>query len=162
MLLGCITASAYPEFAVDGIFYLITDDYDSFTVEVTYDYNAPYGTGTYSGDVVIPKTVTYDGIVFTVTSIGHSAFSYCSGLTSVTIPEGVTSIGSSAFSGCSCLTSVTIPEGVTSIGSYAFSGCSSLTSVTIPESVTSIEDNAFSFFVFRSPKQPKLTRNNQT
>ncbi len=160
MLLGCITASAYPEFAVDGIFYFITDDYDSFTVEVTYDYNAPYGTGTYSGDVVIPKTVTYDGIVFTVTSIGSSAFSYCSSLTSVTIPEGVTSIESSAFSYCSSLTSVIIPESVTSIGSSAFSGCSSLTSVTIPEGVTSIGKSAFSDgikeVVLKSTTPPEL------
>ena len=45
-----------------------------------------------------------------------SAFSECSGLTSVTIPDSVTSIGDGAFSGCSGLTSVTIPDSVTSIG----------------------------------------------
>ena len=78
-----------------------------------------------------------------VTGIGFSAFFRCSGLASVTIPEGVTGIGSSTFSGCSGLTSVTIPEGVTSIGEYAFSGCSGLTSVTIPSSVTNIGSNAF-------------------
>ena len=78
-----------------------------------------------------------------VTSIGDSAFYYCSGLTSVTIPSGVTGIGFSAFFRCSGLASVTIPEGVTSIGEYAFSGCSGLTSVTIPSSVTNIGSNAF-------------------
>ena len=75
--------------------------------------------------------------------IGNSAFSGCSGLTSVTIPNSVTSIGSSAFYGCSSLTSVTIPNSVTSIGSYAFCNCSGLTSVTIPNSVTSIGIYAF-------------------
>ncbi len=43
----------------------------------------------------------------------------------------VTSIGDNAFSGCTGLTSITIPEGVTSIGNYAFSGCSGLTSITV-------------------------------
>ena len=75
--------------------------------------------------------------------IGDYAFSYCSGLTSVTIPNSVTSIGEYAFYGCSGLTSVTIGNSVTSIGDYAFYGCSGLTSVTIPNSVTSIEQSAF-------------------
>ena len=79
-----------------------------------------------------------------VTTIGGSAFSYCSSLTSLTIPNSVTDIGSSAFSGCSSLTSVTIGSSVTEIGGYAFSGCSSLTSLTIPNSVTDIGSSAFS------------------
>ena len=79
-----------------------------------------------------------------VTSIGDYAFYWCSGLTSVTIGNGVTSIGDYAFSGCSGLTSVTIGNGVTSIGKCAFEVCSGLTSVTIPDSVTSIGGSAFS------------------
>lgn len=66
-----------------------------------------------------------------LTSIGDYAFSYCSELTSVTIPDSVTSIGNGAFYDCSGLTSVIIGNGVTSIGGYAFSGCSGLTSVTM-------------------------------
>ena len=79
-----------------------------------------------------------------ITSIAGSTFSGCSSLTSITIPENVTSIGGDAFYGCSSLTSITIPKNVTSIGDDAFYGCSSLTSITIPENVTSIGDNAFS------------------
>ena len=75
--------------------------------------------------------------------IAAQAFSDCSGLTSITIPDSVTSIGQSAFSGCSGLTSIIIPDSVTSIGSYAFRDCSGLTSITIPDSVTSIGSGAF-------------------
>ena len=78
-----------------------------------------------------------------VTSIGESAFSGCSGLTNITIPDSVTSIGESAFSGCSGLTNITIPDSVTSIGKEAFEHCSGLTSVTIGNGVTSIGFYAF-------------------
>ena len=78
-----------------------------------------------------------------VTSISQYAFYNCSGLTSITIPDGVTSIGWGAFEDCKGLTSVTIGNGVTGIGAYAFSGCSGLTSITIPDGVTSIYKNAF-------------------
>ena len=64
-----------------------------------------------------------------VTSIGGGAFSNCTGLTSVTIPDSVTSIGREAFYGCTGLTSITIPNSVTSIGDWAFSGCTGLTTV---------------------------------
>ena len=79
-----------------------------------------------------------------VTSIGIVAFHRCTGLTSVTLPDGLTSIGSSAFFGCSGLTSITLPEGLTSIERYAFFGCTSLASINIPSSVTSIGGVAFS------------------
>ena len=96
-----------------------------------------------SGALVIPSQVEFNGKKYDVTSIGNYAFSNCSGLTSVTIPNSVTSIGEGAFSGCSGLNSFTIPNSVTSIGYQAFSGCSSLTSVTIGNSVTSIGERAF-------------------
>ena len=96
-----------------------------------------------SGGLVIPSTISYNGTTYNVTSIGGSAFSDCSSLTSINIPESVTSIGGSAFEYCSSLTSINIPEKVTSIGDSAFFGCSSLTSINIPESVTSIGDSAF-------------------
>ena len=79
-----------------------------------------------------------------VTSIGKWAFSGCSGLTSITIPNGVTSIGSSAFNGCSGLTSVTIPSSVTSIGDSAFRYCPKLVEV-INNSSLNIKKGNFNY-----------------
>ena len=95
--------------------------------------------------IKIPSNVESNGQTYTVTSIGNFAFSWCTGLTSVTIPDSVTSIGYGAFSECISLTSVTIPDSVTSIGDFAFTHCAGLTSVTIPGSVTSIGNYAFSY-----------------
>lgn len=78
-----------------------------------------------------------------VSSIGEYAFYNCSGLTSIIIPNSVTSIGQCVFEGCEELTSVTISNSVTSIPSSAFRDCWNLTSVTIPNSVTTIEGYAF-------------------
>ncbi len=86
-----------------------------------------------------------NGQTYTVTSIGDDAFTSCSYLTSVDIPDSVTSIGNSwHLLSATGLTSVDIPDSVTSIGNGAFSGCDDLTSVTIPDSVTSIGNYAFS------------------
>ena len=70
------------------------------------------------GDVVVPDTI--DGRP--VTCIGDNAFCYCTGLTSITLPEGCTTIGYYAFSGCTNLTSITLPDRC-SIGEGAFKGC---------------------------------------
>ena len=86
-----------------------------------------------------------------VTSIGVSAFTYCTSLTSVTIPNSVTSIGNSAFGSCSGLTSVTIPNSVTSIAAGLFGNCKNLRKLNsntdgflnIPNSITSIGGRAF-------------------
>ena len=66
-----------------------------------------------------------------VTSIGESAFTYCTKLTSILIPNSVVKIGGYAFGGCNGLTSIIIPNSVTSIGKYAFANCSGLTSVVV-------------------------------
>ena len=121
---------------IDGIYYNFSGTEASVTCGST--------SGAYSGKVVIPVSVTYNGETYSVTKIDDGAFSGSSSLTSINIPEGVTSIGNNAFYSCRGLTSISIPKGVTSIGNYAFYNCSGLTSITIPEGVTSIGNYAFS------------------
>ena len=141
-LLCSMTVSAH-DFEVDGIYYNITSDTD-MTVEITYQGDSYWSyENEYSGNITISPSVTYGGNTYSVTSIGDYAFSDCSSLISITIPESVTSIEPWAFWCCSSLTSVTIPRSVTSIRYCAFRNCSSLTSITIPESVTSIGEAAF-------------------
>jgi hypothetical protein len=96
--------------------------------------------GCAAGAVTIPET--FDGLP--ITSIGSDAFSGCTSLTRVAIPDSLTSIGAGAFVGCTSLTSVTIPNSVTHIGDGALFGCASLTNVTIPNSVTRIGGFDFS------------------
>jgi hypothetical protein len=85
----------------------------------------------FSDPIIIQHNAYIKGVTLpsTLTSIGYSAFAYCSGLTSVTIPGSVTSIGEWAFAYCGGLTSVIIPGSVTSIEGGAFYNCIGLTSV---------------------------------
>ena len=138
----CATGVSAHDFEVDGIYYNIMSEEDK-TVEVTYQGDAYGAIEEYSGAVSIPATVTYDGMEYSVTSIGYYGFCYCLDLTSVEIPNSVTSIGNYAFHGCYALTSVEIPNSVTSIGDNAFSNCKGLVSLIIPGSVTNIDNAAF-------------------
>lgn len=140
LLLTTIPTLAY-NVGIYGIYYNLNSM--AMTAEVTYYSTSSSNSAVYSGAVTIPETVTYDGMTYSVTSIGPSAFYNCTRLTSVSIPNSVVSIGRSAFCGCTKLTSITIPDSVTSLGNFAFWGCSGLTSVAIPNSVTSIGLDAF-------------------
>ena len=125
-IMMCANVFAY-DFQVDGIYYYIgaSGTYVGVTYKDSY-YNS------YSGSVFIPDSVTYNGTKYRVANIGTAAFSECSGLTSVTISNGITEISDDAFYNCVSLTSITIPNSVTRFGERAFFNCTSLTSITIP------------------------------
>lgn len=89
----------------------------------------------FSGAYVVPNTIQ---------TICCGAFSGCSQVTSITLPDSLTFIPSGAFSDCSALTSLVIPDAVTTIGSSAFTGCSSLSSISIPANLQTIDGNVFS------------------
>ena len=127
--------------SINGIWYA----FDSFFGDVYVTENPSYSSRvpSYSGDIVIPQTVTYCDSTYVVNGIGDDAFNQCSSLTSISIPNSVTSIGDHAFDNCTGLTSVSIGSGLISIGSYAFRNCTSLTSVTLPNSVRHIKEYAF-------------------
>ena len=149
-----------------SVFFSISASADVVEVDgICYDISENNATvtqgGDYSGDIVIPESITFENSKYSVTSIGDSAFQYCISLTSVTIPNSVTSIGDDAFRFCSGLTHpiivndmfvflptgyeghYSIPENISTIIGGAFYERSSLTSVTIPNSVTSIGNYAF-------------------
>ena len=122
---------------IDGLRYLLESDTKRASIEENTN-------GNYSGAIVVPEKVkSSDGVEYSVTSLGGSCFSGCSGLTSITIPSSVISLGERCFSGCSGLTSITIPSSVTSLGTACFYGCSGLTSITLPSSVTSLGNACF-------------------
>ena len=120
------SAHAY-DFCVDEIYYNVTGD---SSVTVTYK---DISTNTYSGNVTIPEIVNYNGICYTIIEIGEYAFRYCSGLTSVAIPNSVTTIGHEAFRECSGIKRMDIPQSITSIEASAFLGCTSLEGVYISD-----------------------------
>ena len=85
----------------------------------------------YNGNIVIPSTIQYNGINYTVTAIGDHAFENCTELTSIDISNTVTSIGELAFYGCSSLSAIVIPQSVTKIGQGAFACGFSLSSIEV-------------------------------
>ena len=127
-----------------GIEYRITND-DRTEAVVASAY------GGYSGDVVIPSTVTsviwsdYEeyNVTATVVGIDEEAFRGCSQLTSVTLPGTLRTIGRNAFYECTALQEITLSSSLTTIGASAFGYCTSLTSIAIPSGVNSIGWNAF-------------------
>ncbi|MBR6020827.1 MAG: leucine-rich repeat domain-containing protein [Kiritimatiellae bacterium] len=121
--------------AGDGLAW---DEQGKWTYTVA-DGVATVTSGPTNGAIVVPAALAGTP----VGAIGASAFSRCTSLTSITLPDSVTTIGLSAFNGCTALTNATLGSGLTSLGNYAFNECSRLPSVTVPDGVTTIPQYAF-------------------
>ncbi len=123
---GCtVTVKEFSSgFEVGGLFYKTAEGYSMDFVEVTGN----QGGGKYSGDVVVPGTVEYDGITYTVKGVGGRAFEQCDDLRKVTISEGIYKIGAYAFIGCGNLERVILPSTLGEINNSnaVFEGCSKL------------------------------------
>ena len=104
---------------IDGLWYNLSPK--EKTAEVIQ-----YKDTRYAGDVIIPATVTYKDVEYSVTSIAGSTFHWCKDLTSITIGDNVKRIENNAFRSCNSLTSVTMPASVTTVGSQAFLDCNLL------------------------------------
>ena len=138
-LLLCTSMAWAHDVEVNGIFYNLNQTNKTATVTFKGVYSDSYDNE-YSGEVVIPENFIYDGITYSVTSLGDYCFSRCTGLTSITIPNSVTSLGGSCFSGCTGLTSITIPNSVTSLCSGCFADCARLESIEV-ESGNTVYDS---------------------
>ena len=114
-----VSYGGLPAYAWSAGFFCSVNGWDG-GITIT-GYNGP------GGDVTIPDLI--EGR--TVTAIGAAAFSNCTALASVALPDGVTDIGETAFCGCSNLTGVAIGSGLATIGYHAFFACPRLSAFTV-------------------------------
>ena len=133
---------------VSCIFRVLTEDAGSSTGTVQIgNGTASAIPNTTAGTIIIPSSVSNEGITYTVTKIGNYAFYRCDDLTgTLDIPATVTSIGSNAFYYCSGFTgTLNIPSSVTSIGNYSFAYCTSFSALRFnsADTLTSIGEGAF-------------------
>ena len=153
MIVLATSAKAYPyHFSAvcetgQTLYYYILPN-DNQEVKVTFPYNNTtdpyYGYTKPEGDLIIPETIEYEGITYTVVSIGFNAFFACDGITSVELPNTIQRIEAEAFMDCIGLSSsFVIPDQCTFIGGYAFTDCTALSSLTIGASVDTIQYSAF-------------------
>ncbi len=137
LAVGClatVTAVQAASVTVDGINYTTNTKGEAtvakYTIVKATD-TTPADTAFYTGEIVIPETITVDNKTYTVVATAANSFLDCKDLISVTLPSTCVTIGRNTFKGCASLTKSPLPETVTSVGSGVFNGCTNLEEVTI-------------------------------
>ena len=132
--LATATAVHAASITVDGINYTTKSDGTATVAKYTIikaTADTPADTLYYSGDIVIPEKITYEGVEYTVVATAGNAFLNCKNLTSVVLPQTCVTIGMRCFKGCTSLKTSPIPMTATKVDQGVFSGCTSLEEVTI-------------------------------
>lgn len=108
-----------------------------------------------TANVVIPDTLTINGVQYKVTTIAANAFKGNTKIKTIKLGKYIKQIDSNAFSNCKNLTKVTISDSVTKIGKKAFYNCKKLTTVSLSSKskLTEIGDSAF----YNCSKLKKIT-----
>lgn len=139
--LSVLSANAY-DVEDNGIYYTLNSKTGTATVTWLVHYN-PSNEEAYKGNVVVPESITVDGVDYPVTAVASRAFYSCAQLESISLPNTITTIGQSAFQGCLTLKEVHLPPNVTALETSTFHGCASLQGIQLPASLLSIGTSAF-------------------
>ena len=134
LALGCLATAMTVQAAsitVDGINYTTNVTKKEATVAKYTINKNPADTLFYTGDIVIPEKITYEGVEYTVVATAANSFVDCKDVTSVQLPATCVTIARNTFKGCSSLTKSPIPETAISVGSGVFNGCTSLEEVIL-------------------------------
>ena len=148
MVLGLMPLSAFAAEPAKKPFTKFTEEVDgnTYTYMPLNDSTVKltgFSTTAAAANVEIPSTATLNGKVYSVVSIGDSAFIGCTALKSVRFEAPIKSIGSHAFAYCTALKSVQFEAPIESIGDGAFLECTELDEVELPASIRSIGTAAF-------------------
>ncbi|MGN0224354.1 MAG: leucine-rich repeat protein [Muribaculaceae bacterium] len=135
-------------FMYQGVTYQVLDEASVMATHCRVEGAATTSTikaanAAYSGDLVIPASVSFQGKALAVTAIDEYAFYYAVNVTSITIEAPVTAIEQYTFDDCSAITAITLPATVQRIDKYAFAYCKKLASLTLPSALTELGERCF-------------------
>lgn len=130
------------DFSIDGLEYSVLENYDSYLPEDIVELTD--GKQFTDKNLIVPSSVTYEGVDYIVVRIGTNAFEGNTNIETVVLPEGMREIWSGAFRGCKSIASVKFPSSLKDIFRQAFKGCNRLEEVILPDNMGAIRMEAFS------------------